>query len=43
MIKKSFAQKNDAPKTTSFFYKAGKMLGRGAFGKVTAIANEKGR
>jgi len=33
-IKKSFQQRNEAPKTTSQFYRAGKMLGRGAFGKV---------
>ena len=28
-------QKGDAPKTTTDFYRAGKMLGRGAFGKVS--------
>ena len=35
MIKKSFHHKGDAPKTTPEFYRAGKMLGRGAFGKVS--------
>lgn len=34
IIRKSFQEKNDAPKTTALFYRAGKMLGRGAFGKV---------
>ena len=33
-IKKSFQKKDDAPETTTEFYRAGKMLGRGAFGKV---------
>ena len=33
-IKESFTQKDDAPETTADFYRAGKMLGRGAFGKV---------
>ena len=33
-IKKSFKENQDAPKTTAYFYRAGKMLGRGAFGKV---------
>ena len=35
LIRKSFLQKGDAPKTTPDFYRAGKMLGRGAFGKVS--------
>lgn len=35
MIKKAFANKGNAPKTTTEFYRAGKMLGRGAFGKVS--------
>lgn len=35
MIRKSFGIKGDAPKTTTEFYRAGKMLGRGAFGKVS--------
>jgi len=35
IIRKSFLQKGDAPKTTPNFYRAGKMLGRGAFGKVS--------
>ena len=35
LIRKSFLQKGDAPKTTPEFYRAGKMLGRGAFGKVS--------
>ena len=34
LIKKNFKQKNEAPKTSASFYRAGKMLGRGAFGKV---------
>ena len=35
MIRKNFQTKGDAPKTTCEFYRAGKMLGRGAFGKVS--------
>lgn len=34
-IRKSFQTKGEAPKTTPEFYRAGKMLGRGAFGKVS--------
>lgn len=34
MIKDSFRKKKEAPPTTTDFYRAGKMLGRGAFGKV---------
>lgn len=34
LIKKSFAEKNEPPITTIDFYRIGKMLGRGAFGKV---------
>jgi|TARA_B110000285_G_C15100290_1_gene604596 serine/threonine protein kinase len=34
-IRKSFLQKGEAPKTTPDYYRAGKMLGRGAFGKVS--------
>ena len=33
-IKKAFQEQEDAPATTPDFYRAGKMLGRGAFGKV---------
>ena len=33
-IKKAFKETNEAPKTQPEFYRAGKMLGRGAFGKV---------
>ena len=33
-IKEAFSKKDDAPETTTDFYRAGKMLGRGAFGKV---------
>ena len=33
-INDSFSKKNEAPKTTLDFYRIGKMLGRGAFGKV---------
>ena len=33
-VKESFEEKNVAPLTTTEFYRAGKMLGRGAFGKV---------
>lgn len=33
-IIRAFKQTGDAPKTTPEFYRAGKMLGRGAFGKV---------
>lgn len=33
-ITRSFKQTGDAPKTMPEFYRAGKMLGRGAFGKV---------
>ena len=35
LIRKSFQTKGCAPKTTPEFYRAGKMLGRGAFGKVS--------
>ena len=35
LIRKSFVAKGMAPKTTPEFYRAGKMLGRGAFGKVS--------
>jgi len=35
LIRKSFIAKGVAPKTTPEFYRAGKMLGRGAFGKVS--------
>lgn len=35
LIRKSFHHKGDAPRTTPDFYRAGKMLGRGAFGKVS--------
>lgn len=34
-IQKNFKEHAEPPKTTSFHYRAGKMLGRGAFGKVT--------
>ena len=34
LIKKTFKETGDAPETTTDFYRAGKMLGRGAFGKV---------
>lgn len=34
MIQKSFDQNNEPPITTTDFYRIGKMLGRGAFGKV---------
>ena len=34
LIRKSFAETGQAPETTADFYRAGKMLGRGAFGKV---------
>lgn len=34
LIKESFATKDEAPQTTTDYYRAGKMLGRGAFGKV---------
>ena len=34
-IRKNFQTKGDAPKTTCEYYRAGKMLGRGAFGKVS--------
>jgi hypothetical protein len=34
-IIKNFEEKGHPPKTTAAFYRAGKMLGRGAFGKVT--------
>jgi serine/threonine protein kinase len=33
-LKDSFKKKNDAPVTDITFYRVGKMLGRGAFGKV---------
>ena len=33
-IAKSFKQTEDAPETVLDFYRIGKMLGRGAFGKV---------
>ena len=33
-INKSFKHSKDAPKTRLDFYRIGKMLGRGAFGKV---------
>lgn len=35
LIRKSFKAQGVAPKTTPEFYRAGKMLGRGAFGKVS--------
>ena len=34
MIRKSFMETNAPPKTSANFYRAGKMLGKGAFGKV---------
>lgn len=34
-IKKSFTTYKEPPVTTTDFYKIGKMLGRGAFGKVS--------
>lgn len=34
-IQKNFKEHAEPPKTTSYHYRAGKMLGRGAFGKVT--------
>jgi serine/threonine protein kinase len=34
IIKDSFANIKDAPVTSMEFYRVGKMLGRGAFGKV---------
>ena len=34
IIKDSFGMTGTAPETTTDFYRAGKMLGRGAFGKV---------
>ena len=34
LICESFKASNEPPKTSSQFYRAGKMLGRGAFGKV---------
>ena len=34
-IRKSFMQRGEAPKTMPDYYRAGKMLGRGAFGKVS--------
>lgn len=33
-VRETFGQLNEAPDTTTDFYRAGKMLGRGAFGKV---------
>ena len=33
-IKKAFEETGEAPETDTEFYRAGKMLGRGAFGKV---------
>lgn len=33
-IKQAFDETGEAPETTTDFYRAGKMLGRGAFGKV---------
>jgi serine/threonine protein kinase len=33
-IKECFKQFDEAPDTNTDFYRAGKMLGRGAFGKV---------
>lgn len=35
VIKESFKLANEAPVTTTDFYRAGKMLGKGAFGKVS--------
>ena len=34
LIKLSFARKKEPPKTTCDFYRIGKVLGKGAFGKV---------
>ena len=33
-VKQAFDETGEAPETTTDFYRAGKMLGRGAFGKV---------
>lgn len=33
-VRECFAQLGEAPDTNTDFYRAGKMLGRGAFGKV---------
>jgi serine/threonine protein kinase len=35
VIKESFIKHKEAPTTTTDFYRAGKMLGKGAFGKVS--------
>lgn len=35
IIKESFKAGTEAPITTTDFYRAGKMLGKGAFGKVS--------
>jgi len=35
VIKESFLKQQEAPVTTTDFYRAGKMLGKGAFGKVS--------
>jgi serine/threonine protein kinase len=35
IVKESFKKTNEAPVTTTDFYRAGKMLGKGAFGKVS--------
>ena len=34
-IKECFKNTKEAPETTTDFYRAGKMLGKGAFGKVS--------
>lgn len=33
-VRTAFDETGEAPETTTDFYRAGKMLGRGAFGKV---------
>ena len=40
MITLNFKKYNDAPLTTSEFYRIGRVLGRGAFGKVNLAAHK---